>query len=84
MRWWLWLGLAVLFAVAAGAVYAAFQSPAFVAGLSAMATAAAWKAIKPVIIKPMTDEDREAWRKAELAGRGDEWRRKRLGLPPKD
>ena len=84
MRWWIWLGLAGLLAVAAGSVYFAFKSPTFVAGLTALASAAAWKAIKPVLVKPLTPQDQEAWRKAELAGRGDEWRRKRRGAPPKD
>jgi hypothetical protein len=79
----MWLTLAVLFAAAAGGVYAAFQSPAFVAGLSAMATAAAWKAIKPALTKPLSPQDQEAWRKAERQGWGDEWRRRRSGAPPK-
>lgn len=41
------------------------------------------KAALPFITKRMTPEEESEWRKAERAGRGDEWRRKRLGLPPK-
>jgi hypothetical protein len=41
------------------------------------------KAALPFITKRMTPEEEAEWRKAERAGRGDEWRRKRLGLPPK-
>lgn len=78
MRWWLWAGLAVLFAAAAGSVYFAFQSPTFVAGLTAFATAAAWKAIQPAITKPLTPDDLEARQKAYRSG-NDDWLRKRNG-----
>ena len=80
---WLWLGGAALLGVAAYSVYAAFSSPTFVAGLVALAAASAWKAVAPAITKRMTPEDEAAWRKAERAGRGDEWFRKRRGAPPK-
>jgi hypothetical protein len=46
-----------------------------------------WRAAMPefkrIITQRMTPEEEAEWRKAERAGRGDEWRRKRLGLPPK-
>ena len=76
IKWW--IGAALL-AVAAIAVYGAFQSPAFVAGLTALAAAAAWKAVKPVITKPLTPEDMEAKRRAERSANGDNWIRRRLG-----
>ena len=41
------------------------------------------KAALPFITQRMTPEEEAEWRKAEKAGRGEEWRRKRLGLPPK-
>ena len=41
------------------------------------------QAMMPYITKPMTPAEESEWRKAERAGRGEEWRRKRLGLPPK-
>ena len=41
------------------------------------------KAVLPFITQRMTPEEEAEWRKAERAGRGDEWRRRRLGLPPK-
>lgn len=56
---WLWLAGALLLAVAAGATWFAFQRPDFVAGLVAVAVAAAWKAFAPVILKPETPEARE-------------------------
>ena len=83
MRWWIWLGLAAILGVAAGSVYFAFQSPTFVAGLTALASAAAWKAIKPVILKEETPEAREERAKAYRRADGDnDWRRK-SGAPPK-
>lgn len=78
MRWG-WLIGAVLLGLSGLSVYYAFQSPAFVAGLTALATAAAWKAIKPVIVKQMTPEDIKAKNEAERRGNGDNWIRKRLG-----
>ena len=78
-----WAVGAVLLAVAALAVYSAFQSPAFVAGLTGLAAAAAWKAIAPAVAKRMPPDEEAAWRPAEKAGRGDEFLRKRRGAPPK-
>ena len=78
MKTALWLVGAALLGVAAFAVYGAFQSPTFVAGLSALAAAAAWKAVKPVIAKPMTAEEIEARQKAYRRG-DDGWLRRRNG-----
>ena len=66
-----WAVGAVLLAVAAFAVYSAFQSPTFVAGLSALAAAAAWKAIKPVVTKRNSPEIEARMR--ECVRRGGEW-----------
>lgn len=54
---WLWLAGAVLLAVAAGGTWFAFQRPDFVAGLVAIAVAAAWKAIAPALLKRKTPEE---------------------------
>lgn len=83
MKILLWLGGAVLFGVAALAVYMAFQSPAFVAGLSGLAAAAAAKAIKEMVVKPETPEARVIRIEEYRRGHGDDdWRRK-SGAPPK-
>jgi hypothetical protein len=75
-----WAVGAVLLAVAAFAVYTAFQSPTFVAGLSALAAAAAWKAIAPVVAKPLSPAD-TAKKNAAVRGAdgGANWVRRRLG-----
>lgn len=73
-----WLIGAVLLAAAAFGVYFAFQSPTFVAGLSALAAAAAWKAIAPAISKPLPPAELEARQKAYRQG-DDNWIRRRLG-----
>lgn len=78
MRWG-WLIGAVLLGVAGLSVYVAFQSPAFMAGLTALATAAAWKAVRPIVVKPLTPEDLAAKNQAERSGNGDNWIRRRLG-----
>ena len=82
MNWW-WLIGAALLGVAALSVYGAFQSPDFVMGLFGAMLVAGYKAIEPILAKRMTPEDEASWRAAERAGRGEEWRRRRLGLPPK-
>lgn len=79
MRWWLWALAAVTLVAAAGGVYFAAQSPAFVAGLSALAAGAAWKAIRPVVTKPLSEADTRAKNTAERRGDGDNWIRRRLG-----
>ena len=44
---WLWLAAAVVLAAAAFGVWYAFQRPEFVAGLTAVAAGALWKALRP-------------------------------------
>ena len=68
---WLWIGGAVILAVAAVSVWYAFQRPDFVAGLAAVAAAAAWKAIAPELLKPASDEKLRAMKKCRDSGR--EW-----------
>ena len=82
MRYW-WIGGALLLGVAAISVYFAFSSPTFVAGLTALASAAAWKAIKPAIMKPETPEDRASRQDAYRRADGDNDFRRRSGAPPK-
>ena len=48
---WIWIAAAILTGVAAFSVWFAFQRPDFVAGLVAIAAAAAWKAFGPVLLK---------------------------------
>jgi len=79
MRWLLWLAGAVLLGVAALAVYVAFQSPAFVAGLSALAAAAAAQAVKEIVVKPLSADELKDKNQAERSGNGDNWIRRRLG-----
>ena len=76
----LWLIGAALLGVAAFAVYGAFQSPTFVAGLAALAAAAVWKAVTPVVTRPLSEPDAKA-KNAAVRGAdgGDNWIRKRLG-----
>lgn len=69
---------AVLVGVTAGTVLVV-RNPTFWGGLIVGIA----EAVMPYMAKRMTPAEEEEWRKAELAGRGDEWRRKRLGLPPK-
>jgi pimeloyl-ACP methyl ester carboxylesterase len=65
---WLWLSGAVILAVAAVAVWYAFQRPDFVAGLVAVATAAAWKALAPAIVKRKSADEEAIWRDAIREG----------------
>ena len=69
---------AVLVGVTAGTVLVV-RNPTFWGGLIVGIV----NAVMPYIAKRMTPEEEAEWRQAERAGRGDEWRRKRLGLPPK-
>ena len=68
---WLWIGGAVILAVAAVSVWYAFQRPDFVAGLAAVAAAAAWKAIAPDLLKRMDAETEARWRDCQR--RGGKW-----------
>jgi len=65
---WLWIGGAVILAVAAVSVWYAFQQPGFVAGLTAIAAAAAWKAIAPDLLKPASDEKLRAIKRCRDSG----------------
>lgn len=87
MTWWLTVAaLLVLLAVAAVSLWAAFRSPSFVAGLTALAARVAAKAIvtKARARKPEAEEE---FMNAEIrAGRGDEYlrnefRRRRKAQP---
>ena len=68
---WLWLIGAALAAAAAGSVWFAFQSPEFVAGLTAVAIGAAVKAAVPAVTKRMSPEKEKAFR--DCVRRGGEW-----------
>lgn len=77
-----WIEIALIGAVLVGAAAGTalvVRNPQFWYDIVAVAFTAAL----PLVTKRMTPAEEEEWRKAELAGRGDEWRRKRLGLPPK-
>lgn len=80
-KWW--LAAAAIFLVAAASVWFAFQSPEFVAGLTSIAVAAAWKALAPKIAQRKTPEEEAKHQKAFRAGREDQYNRKRDGRPPK-
>lgn len=63
---WLWLAGGLLLAVAAAATWFAFHDPRFVAGLSAIAAAALWKALAPMLKgKDFTPEQLEKIRQAK-------------------
>ena len=64
--------------MAALSVYWAFRSPKFIAGLTRFASRQAWKAIKPVVEKPLTPEDLDKRQKDYRHG-NDDWLRKRQG-----
>lgn len=68
---WLWAILAALAAAAAASVWFAFQSPDFVAGLTAIAIGAAVKAAMPAVTKRMSPEKEKAFR--DCVRRGGEW-----------
>jgi len=65
MKWGYWLVAALLLAVAGGSVWYAFHSPGFVAGLSALAAGAFWKAIAPAILKSSPETQAEAKRRTD-------------------
>lgn len=62
-------------------VWYAFRSPGFVAGITAIATAAVWKAIQPAITRPETAEARVVRIDDYRRGRGDNDMRRRSGSP---
>lgn len=81
---WIWILGAAFFLIAALSIYGAFRSPEFVYGLIAVMVAAAYRAMLPVVAKRLPAEKEQEWRDAiRRADGGEEWRRKRLGLPPK-
>ena len=75
---WLWLAAALLLGVAAFALYWSFSQPAFVAGLTAVAMGAAWKAILSGLRpREMTADEERRFREGESIsrrGRGGEGR----------
>ena len=78
-----WVIGAVLLGAAALGAYWAFQSPTFVAGLTALAAAAAWKVIAPAVARRRAPEDEKKDAAEYRAGRGDQYWRRRTGAPPK-
>jgi hypothetical protein len=74
--------VAVLIGVGA-ASFLVMRTPAFWGEVVRELATKAWPQILAILSKRMTPQEEVEWRKAERAGRGDEWRRKRLGLPPK-
>jgi hypothetical protein len=78
VNWIFWLILLLLVVAAGSSIWFAFRSPKFVARLTEFASKQAWKAIKPVIVKPLTPDDLEARQKAYRRG-NDDWLRKRNG-----
>lgn len=77
-----WIEIALIGAVLVGAAAGTalvVRNPQFWWDIVAVA----FTASLPFVTKRMTPEEEQEWRKAELAGRGDEWIRKRRGAPPK-
>lgn len=70
---WLWIALAVLLAVAAGATWFAFQDPVFWTGL----VAAIVTALAPIVLKRMAPETEARWRQSVREGLGWDFARKR-------
>lgn len=68
---WVWLAVALLFAVAAAAVWFSFRDPVFIAGLTAAAVSAAISALKPELAKRMTPAQEKAFH--DCVRRGGEW-----------
>lgn len=70
------LVVAVLLGVGSAA-FLVMRSPAFWGDVIQQLALKAWPQIKQVLTKRMTPEEEAEWRKAVLAGRGDEWLRER-------
>lgn len=74
---WLWLALAGLLAVAAGATWFAFHDPVFWAGLVAAIAAN----LIPIVLKRMSPQDEAEWRELQKRGASKEemlaWQRLR-------
>jgi hypothetical protein len=77
-----WLEVALVVGVLLGAgcgTALVVRSPTFWLDLGKAAVIA----VLPVIARRMSPEEEREMRQAYLAGRGDEWERKRRGAPPK-
>lgn len=77
-----WLEVALVVGVLLGAGCGAalvVRSPTFWLDLGKAAVIA----VLPVITRRMSPEEEREMRQAYLAGRGNEWERKRRGAPPK-
>lgn len=77
-----WLEVALVVGVLLGAGCGAalvVRNPAFWLDLGKAAVIA----VLPVITRRMSPEEEREMRQAYLAGRGNEWERKRRGAPPK-
>jgi hypothetical protein len=77
-----WLTIALIGAVLVGSAAGTaliVRNPTFWYDMAAAAVVAAM----PFFMKRMKPDEEAAWREAQKQGRGDEWMRKRLGLPPK-
>lgn len=81
MTWWV-VG-AVLLGVAALGLYRAIQKPPVLWGLAVVIAKAAWQALLPQINRRRAPADEKKDRKDNLAGRGDDYWRRRSGSPPK-
>lgn len=68
---WLWIGAALICAVAAGSAWFAFQRPDFMVGFIAAAVASIYGALAPKLFKRMPPDLEAEMRKAE--GRGEHW-----------
>ena len=79
MNWIGWLVLLLLVAAAGTSVWFAFRSPKFIARLTKFASRQAWKAIKPTVAAPMTEDEAKARDEAVRRGQDDERTRKKLG-----
>lgn len=67
-----------------GASFLVFRSPAFWGDVVSELATKAWPQIWAVLSKRMPADQEAEWRKAQRLPDGDkDWKRRRLGLPPK-
>jgi hypothetical protein len=78
---WLWIAAAIIVLAAAAGVWFAFQRPDFVAGLTAVAAGALWKALGPNLLKRKSPEEEAIDRQRVREGLSPIWKRPR---PPSD
>lgn len=83
MNWLEIAALAILLLGIGAGGYLVAQRPTFWAGLAVVLITKAWPYISAYLAKRMTPTEEAEWRREVLAGRGDEWLRKRRGAPPK-